>query len=108
MDSQGQWRWWHRGAGGESAMNTLSRVESRESRAVLVSCKALALDPRPSALDPRSGMMLIDCLAYIALLALILTMAFAAFYRANDYSRELSRNTADITRALQAGERWRA
>jgi len=53
-------------------------------------------------------MALIDCLAYIALLALILTMAFAAFYRANDYSRDLSRNAADIARTLQAGERWRA
>jgi len=69
---------------------------------------ALALDPRPSTLDSQDGIALVDCLAYIALLALILTMAFSAFYRALEYSRDLSRNAADIARALQAGERWRA
>ena len=52
--------------------------------------------------------MLIDCIAYIALLAIILTLAFIAFYRTTENSNRLSRNTADISLALRAGERWRA
>ncbi len=55
----------------------------------------------------QRGMALIDCLAYIAMLALILGMAFLAFYRATDHSRDLSYNAADIARALSVGERWR-
>lgn len=59
-------------------------------------------------LRARRGMALVDCLAYIALLAMILTMAFGAFYRAMEHSRELARNAAEIARAMHAGERWRA
>ncbi len=61
-----------------------------------------------ATLGSQRGIALVDCLAYIALLAVILSMAFAAFYRVTEYSRDLSRNAADIVRALQAGERWRA
>ena len=61
-----------------------------------------------ATLDSQRGIALVDCLAYIGLLAVILTMAFAAFYRALERSRDLSRNAAGIVRALQAGERWRA
>lgn len=55
----------------------------------------------------KRGIALIDCLAYIAVLSVILGMAFLAFYRAGDHSRDLTRNAADITRTLHAGERWR-
>lgn len=55
----------------------------------------------------QRGMLLIDCLAYIGMFALILGMAFLAFYRASDHSRDLARNAADIAGALNAGERWR-
>jgi hypothetical protein len=51
--------------------------------------------------------MLIDCLVYIALLALILGLAFAAFYRTTEHSTRLEHNATDIMRALRAGERWR-
>lgn len=51
--------------------------------------------------------MLIDCLVYIALLALILELAFGAFYRTMEHSTQLERNAADILAALRAGERWR-
>ena len=34
-------------------------------------------------------------------------MAFLAYYRATEHSRDLSRNAADIVRALNVGERWR-
>lgn len=53
------------------------------------------------------GMMLIDCLAYIALLAMILGLTVLAFFRASDNTRNLHRDVADIARALNAGERWR-
>lgn len=48
-----------------------------------------------------------DCLVYIALLALLLGLAFNCFYETIQHTRRLSRNTADVARALQAGERWR-
>ena len=65
---------------------------------------------RPSDLTPRpsAGFLLIDCVVYIALLLLLMTLAFAAFYRTLDNSKRLNREAADIARALQAGERWRA
>ncbi len=67
-----------------------------------------AFDIRRSIFGRRRGIALIDCLAYMALLAIILTMAFMAFYRVTEHSRDLSRNAADIARTLHAGERWRA
>ena len=63
-------------------------------------------DPRISRRAPR-GFSLLDCLVYIGLLALLLTLAFMAFYTVTDHSRHLSANAADIARALNAGERWR-
>ena len=54
------------------------------------------------------GFLLIDCLIYIGVLAVVLLLAFSAFYKCLDFSRDLNRNAADIARALQAGEHWRA
>ena len=53
------------------------------------------------------GFLLVDCLVYIGLLAVLLTLAYLAFYRISDHSRHLGQNAADIARALNAGERWR-
>ena len=64
-------------------------------------------DSRHSTLGSMRGVALVDCLAYMALLAMILTMAFACFYRVMEHSHDLTRNAADIARALNAGERWR-
>lgn len=61
----------------------------------------------PSWPGGRRGIMLVDCLMYIALLGVILTLTLAAFYRANENSRNLAQNAADIVRALNTGERWR-
>jgi len=55
----------------------------------------------------RRGIALLDCLVYIALLALLLGLAFSCFYETTQHTRRLSNNTTDIVRALQAGERWR-
>ena len=67
----------------------------------------MKLRTRPSRSGGQRGIMLVDCLMYIALLAVILTLTLAAFYRTNENSKNLAQNAADIIRALNAGERWR-
>jgi hypothetical protein len=52
-------------------------------------------------------MLLMECLVYMALLVVVLGLAFAAYYRCADNSKRLNQNVDDIVRALQAGERWR-
>lgn len=53
------------------------------------------------------GFTLIETLVYISVLFIILELAFVAMYRSMDASTGLRRNASDITRALDAGERWR-
>jgi hypothetical protein len=55
----------------------------------------------------HEGILLIECLVYLAIWLVVMGLAFAAFYRCLDYSKGLSRNAADIVRVLHAGERWR-
>lgn len=55
----------------------------------------------------EEGMLLIECLVYIALLFIVLNLAFAAWYRCSENSKRLNRNVDDVVLALQAGERWR-
>jgi len=56
----------------------------------------------------ESGILLLDMMVYLALFTLIFGMALAAFYEVNDNSNRISRNAADMVRALRVGERWRA
>ena len=56
----------------------------------------------------RAGVMLIECLVYISVLVVLLGLGFAAFYSCWDKSKSLRYHADDITRALRAGERWRA
>ena len=53
------------------------------------------------------GYSLLECLVYIAVLAVVLNLSFVAYYRYDHHTRSLRRNADDITRALRAGERWR-
>jgi type II secretory pathway pseudopilin PulG len=53
------------------------------------------------------GYTLIECLVYIAMLAIVLNLSIMAFFRYNQHTNNLRRNADDITRALRAGERWR-
>jgi Tfp pilus assembly protein PilE len=55
----------------------------------------------------RSGYLLMELLVFMALMAVILGLAFAAYYRCADNSKRLQQNAADILAATQAGERWR-
>lgn len=54
------------------------------------------------------GIMLAECLIYIAISAVLVGVAFMLFFRCMDTARNFSRNADDITGALSVGERWRA
>ena len=55
-----------------------------------------------------AGYLLIECLVYIGVFAVLLGIGYGAFYVCWDYSKALHYATDDITAALHAGERWRA
>ncbi len=57
--------------------------------------------------DPRAYMLL-EVLAYLAVVAVVLGVGYAALYRAIDHSILLHRTADDLALALQTGERWRA
>jgi hypothetical protein len=58
--------------------------------------------------ESQGGYALIEYLVYIAVLAVVMGVAFNAFYRCLDTSRDLVRSTEDILRVLNVGEVWRA
>jgi Tfp pilus assembly protein PilE len=50
---------------------------------------------------------LIELMVYLAVLAVVVDLSFAAFYRYDLYAINLRRNADDIVRVMRAGERWR-
>ena len=52
--------------------------------------------------------MLVECLVYIAVLALVLIVTMRGFSRCWDDSKALRHNADDIILVLHAGEQWRA
>ena len=52
--------------------------------------------------------MLIECLVYIAVLALLLGTFMHGFFQCWDDSKHLRRDADEIVHALHAGEQWRA
>jgi hypothetical protein len=59
---------------------------------------------RPS---PRSGLSLIQCLVYIAVIGVLISVGGFTVAKAWDAHRAVTRNANDIHRAMNAGERWR-
>lgn len=57
--------------------------------------------------ERRRGMMLVDCMVYIAVFFVILGVAFKLFYICWDSSKVFRRNTDQIAATLKTGERWR-
>jgi hypothetical protein len=59
---------------------------------------------------PRSasGYLLVEYMIYLAMLAVIMEVAFGGFYRFFENSHSLARNGDDIIHALKAGELWRS
>ncbi|MFZ1072819.1 MAG: hypothetical protein WAO21_05220 [Verrucomicrobiia bacterium] len=67
----------------------------------------MKLPPSISHARAQAGVLLLECIVYIAIFAVILGMALAAFYLCWDDSKALLYATDDISAALRAGERWR-
>ena len=55
-----------------------------------------------------AGYLLTEALVYIGLVVIVLAVGYQAMYRCVYNSVVLRRNAEDISRALHAGERWRA
>jgi hypothetical protein len=63
---------------------------------------------RSSPFPFSQGYLLIEALAYFALLLVLLGVGYLAVYRCIDNATVLARNANDITAAMNVGERWRA
>jgi Tfp pilus assembly protein FimT len=55
-----------------------------------------------------AGVMLVECMVYLSVFAILLGGATAAFYFCWDHTQAVIYATDDIASALRAGERWRA
>ena len=56
----------------------------------------------------RTGYLLLECLVYMVVFAVITGLGLATFYLCWDNSKALRLTTDDVGAALRAGERWRA
>ena len=56
----------------------------------------------------QTGVLLIECVVYIAIFAIVVGLGLATFFLFWDNSKALLYATDDIEAALRAGERWRA
>ncbi len=68
----------------------------------------MKLPPPISHTRSQTGVLLIECIVYIGLFAIIVGLGLATFYLCWDNSKALFYATDDIASALRAGERWRA
>jgi hypothetical protein len=59
-------------------------------------------------LRKQRGIMLVECMVYVALFLILTGVAMKSFCICWDHSRTLILTTDDISAALQAGEHWRA
>jgi len=56
----------------------------------------------------QAGIMLIECLVYLAVFAILTSIGLAAFYYCWNHTKAVIFATEDVSSALRAGERWRA
>ena len=56
----------------------------------------------------QAGVLLVECLVYIAVFGVLLGGGTAVFYFCWDHTQAMVYTTDEITSALHAGERWRA
>jgi len=68
----------------------------------------MKLLPAISSARRPAGIMLIECMVYLAVFVILLGIGTAAFFFCWDHTRALIFATDDIAAALHAGERWRA
>lgn len=62
---------------------------------------------RQPCTSSQSGISLVQCLVYLAVLGIIISIGGYTVAKAWDQSRGLAHNTADIQRTLSIGEHWR-
>ncbi len=55
-----------------------------------------------------SGLMLVECLVYIAVFTVIMFLAFQSYYHLTAASNRMRATADDITKVMEIGERWRA
>ena len=68
----------------------------------------MKLSPAISKTRRVAGIMLTECLVYIAVFAILTSIGMAAFYFCWDHTKAVIIATDDIAAALRAGEHWRA
>src|ERR1035437_3250225 len=61
-----------------------------------------------SKMRRAAGIMLTECLVYLAVFAILSSIGMAAFYFCWDHTKAVIFATEDVSSALRAGERWRA
>jgi Tfp pilus assembly protein FimT len=54
------------------------------------------------------GVLLIECIVYMAVFTVLLGIATMAFFHCWDASKDFGRDVDAVERSVQAGERWRA
>jgi Tfp pilus assembly protein FimT len=69
-----------------------------------ISARGMLRSPRATT----GGFTLFECLAYVAFMAIIISIGGMTFSKAWSQSTLIRRNADDTVRALHAGERWRA
>jgi hypothetical protein len=55
----------------------------------------------------QQGLLLVECMVYIALVMLITGIGVSLFTRTLSFQREIERNSNDIVQTLKVGEQWR-
>jgi hypothetical protein len=55
-----------------------------------------------------AGILLVECMVYISVFAILLGIGTAAFYFCWDHTRAVIFTTSEVESALRAGEHWRA
>jgi hypothetical protein len=68
----------------------------------------MKLSPNPPAKRHSPGALLIECLVYIAVFAILMGIGTAAFYFCWDHTRGVILTANDVESILRAGESWRA
>jgi hypothetical protein len=68
----------------------------------------MKLPSNHSFIRHRTGVVLLECLVYVVVFAILLGLGTAAFYFCWDHTRATIGTTSEIAAALHAGETWRA
>jgi hypothetical protein len=68
----------------------------------------MKLRPDNSNAPRQSGILLTECLVYLAVFTILLGLGMAAFYFCWDHTRSVISAANNVESALRAGERWRA